>query len=283
MAEEELNDFVDDEDFYYDPLEEEDLYIDTEDDAEVYNGQLGPQINSGSSGFVVKEDTRTPQERISDLFSSLSTRRRILLQILAYLDNPVRNDALNEKVDEFQEYDHAVYSGYDYAIMLERAGAISRVSEDGGPFDEEAEQLPDIVEIDGSKFYKPTDGKQIFWLITQDGQDYLEEDDPKGRFMDLMESDSKYKSLYHDVLDFCNIENGRITSELDDFVKDSPLSHNPFRHFSYFAKKLEDCGLMSWQGTWGVTDLGRQMLESYDWDTKEEDSVHLETEENANE
>ena len=157
-----------------------DLFDDVDSDPLLdRGGQLAPSGDvQAKMLYEQKADDRTPEERIVDLFESLEPRRRVLLGILEYLDEPKRSDALQEKVVELQEYDHSVYSGYDYSLLLEEAGAIRKVSEDGSEFDEEEEQLPDIVEVDGERFYKPTDGKQVFWVVTDDGRAYREADDP---------------------------------------------------------------------------------------------------------
>lgn len=250
------DDLVDD----YDPLLDEEFGEDEEDEP---TGQTGPEQGATAKMMFSSTPPDLPaEERIARLFESLATRRRVLLDILRYLDAPKRSDALDRKVEELQEYDHAVYSGYDYSLLLEEAGAIRKVSEDGSDFDEEAEQLPDIVEIDGVRFYKPTDGKQVFWFITEEGQAYLDSDDPFERLTDLMAKDVKYHGIYRDVLEACQREGGSTIGQLNDIVEANPLSKNPRRHCSYFAKSLEDCGALRWAGSWQTTDIGQKCLDT---------------------
>ncbi len=243
----------------YDPLFDGEP-LDEEDES---FGQSGPEPGTSAKlMFAHRQADRPAAERIADLFQSLETRRRILLGILRYLDEPKRSDALEDQVAELQKYDHAVYSGYDYSLLLEEAGAIRKVSEDGSDFDEEAEQLPDVVEIDGSRFYRPTDGKQVFWVIAEEGQAYLDADDPFGRLAELLAKDRKYHPIYKDVLEACLQEGGATIGKLNDIVEATPLSKNPRRHCSYFAKCLEDCGALQWAGSWKTTDVGRTCLET---------------------
>lgn len=243
----------------YDPLL--DLEPD-EDDLDDGGGQLAPSGDAQAKMlYEQKADDRTPEERIVDLFESLEPRRRVLLGILEYLDEPKRSDALQEKVVELQEYDHSVYSGYDYSLLLEEAGAIRKVSEDGSEFDEEEEQLPDIVEVDGERFYKPTDGKQVFWVVTDEGRAYREADDPFGRLTALLSKDEYYHEIYRDVLTACESEAGQTIDGLTAIVDANPRSKNPRRHSSYFAKHLEDCGALRWAGSWKTTEVGTKGLE----------------------
>lgn len=251
-----FDDFADD----YDPLFDDETEVDEEDEPTV---QAGPETGTTAKMMFSRTPDNLPaEERIARLFESLATRRRVLLAILQYLDEPKRSDVLDRKVEELQEYDHAVYTGYDYALLLEEAGAIRKVSEDGSDFDEEAEQLPDVVEIDGARFYKPTDGKQVFWIVTEEGQAYLDADDPFGRLKELLAKDVKYHGIYRDVLEACQREGGTTIGRLNDIVEANPLSKNPRRHCSYFAKCLEDCGALRWAGSWQTTEIGDRCLET---------------------
>jgi hypothetical protein len=153
-----------------------------------------------------------------------------------------------------------VYSGYNFSLLLEEAGAICKVSEDGAAFDEDAEQQPDIIEIDGVRFFKPTDGKQVFWLITDEGRAYVEADDPFGRLAELLGEEPQYQDIYRRLLKFCDTEAGRSVKELEGLVNDDPLAQKPRKYFSYFAKKLEDCQALSWAREWRTTELGKRAL-----------------------
>ncbi len=252
---------TDDADFEYDPLADsgiqDDDDVDGSEDYDASEGQLGPTADARTTTPVVPEkDDREPQERIEDLFAAWKTRRRILLGILSFVDTPQSPDALQEKVDDLQRYDRSVYTGYDYASVLEEAGAITKINEDGSPFDEEAEQEPEIVEVDGARFYKPTDGKQFLWVATEDGRAYAQKDDPFTRLANLIEQEETYRGIYKDVLEFCSQDGGRSSQELDELVSSNPLTKSPYRHYSYFARKLEECEGLAWTTNWSTTEVG---------------------------
>lgn len=247
-------------DVEYDPLADLDLDEDGFDDAA---GQQGPLADPQTAlASARRRDDRPAVERIDELFEALSSRRRVLLGILAYLDEPRRSDALIEQVEELQEHDRAVYTGLDYAELLAEAGAVRRAAEDGSAFDEEAEQPPDVVEVDGARFYKPVDGKQVFWVVTDEGRAYLASDDPFGRLGALAAEEPVYRPVYRRVLAACTEEGGRTVAALEALVNDDPLVQKPRRFCSYFVKRLEDCGALSWQGRWRTTELGARALEA---------------------
>jgi hypothetical protein len=243
----------------YDPLADFDI---DEDDIDESDGQLGPHTEfQAKAWYAQKSDDRSASQRIEDLFTAWATRRSILLAILQFLDEPRRSDLLDEKVAELQENNISVFSGYNYSLLLCEAGAIKKISEDGSDFDEEAEQLPDIVEIDGSRFYKPTDGKQVFWLITDEGRAYLETDNPFGRLAELIASEQDYRRIYKSLLEFCGNEAGRNAEELAALIDNDPLVQKPRKYFSSFVKKLEDCGALVWAKTWHTSDLGNKAVQ----------------------
>jgi hypothetical protein len=243
----------------YDPL----LDIDAKDEEyDESGGQMGPNTSYQAKSYYIKrDDNRTASQRIEDLFTSLAPRKRVLQGILRFLDEPKRSDALDEKVEELQKHDASVYTGYEYSALLEEAGAIVKVAEDGSKFDAEAEQEPDIVEVGGAKFYKPTDGKLVFWLITEDGKEYLERDDPYGNLKQLLAAEPQYQAIYKTLLEYCGNDEGRSGNDLSELIDNDPLVQSPRRYFSYFAKKLEDCNAIVWRGQWHTSEHGKKALE----------------------
>jgi hypothetical protein len=244
----------------YDPLA--DLEADSFDKVDESGGQQGPDTRFNAQALYAAPTADLPaSKRIQQLFDTLAPRRRILLGILNFLDSAKHADALHEQVTELQRHDHSVYSGYDLSLLLHEAGAIQKVNADASPFDEAAEQQPDIIEIEGIKFFKPTDGKQVFWLITSAGQDYLSADDPYGRLAELLRAEPQYQPIYRQLLEFCTREQGRRATEIADMIGNDPLLQKPWRHFSFFVKNLEDCGALIWLDKWQTTDLGAKALE----------------------
>ena len=259
MAREEYLDFAlyfDEEALAWDPLAD---YDEVDEDAS--GGQQGPHGDPQDQvRYEAPADNRSAEQRVEDLFAQFATRRRVMLGLLAAAREPVRTDALQRRVEELQAHDVSVYTGYDFSTLLEEAGALQRVAADGSPFDAEAEQAPDIVEVDGVRFYRPTDGRQVFWLLTAAGRGYLEADDPAGRVAALLTREPQYGPIYERVLTRCTAEGGCATPALEALVDDDPLVQSPRRFCSYFTKALEDAGALEWVGTWRTTAAGRDGL-----------------------
>ncbi|MDR0513621.1 MAG: hypothetical protein LBG81_00475 [Coriobacteriaceae bacterium] len=246
----------------FDPLADMQGDEDDEDDGMSPQGQLAPSAQAGAiPRYAQPDEGRTAAQRIEDLFVAMAARRRVLLEVLRFLDEPRHAGLLTEKVDELQEIDLSVYTGYNFAVLLEEAGAVRKVNGDGSLFDEEAEQMPDIVEVDGLRFFKPTDGKQVFWVATEEGRAYLEADDPFGRLTEMLAEEPQYQPVYKGLLEYCDNGEGRTANDLAGLIDSDPLVQQPRRYSSYFSKRLEDCGALVWARKWQTTEVGRKGLE----------------------
>ena len=69
-----------------------------------------------------ESDNRTPAERIDDLFKSMAPRRKVLLGILSFVQEPQTAEAVNAHVDELQQDNFSVYTAANLCNLLERAG-----------------------------------------------------------------------------------------------------------------------------------------------------------------
>ena len=260
MAEDETFEFDAESEVGYDPLADFDD-DDVEEEGDPSDGQGGPvKAAPRPSQFARPDDDRPASERIEELFSRLKPRKRVLTGILRFLDAPKRADVLQAKVDELQEYDYSVYDGYSYSKLLYRAGAIDKVDENGDPFPEDYEQEPDIIEVEGVRYYKPTDGVLVYWITTQDGWDFLAKDDPEQRMKDLLNDHIIYAPIYQTVLNACASPDGASAQLLADLVDSDPLLEKPRRWSSFFTKRLEDCESIRWAGAWKITDIGHKAL-----------------------
>jgi hypothetical protein len=101
----------------------------------------------------------------------------------------------------------------------------------------------------------------VFWLITDEGREYLGTDDPYGRLIELIAEEPHYRTIYVRLLEYCSNEVGRSSEELGKLIDDDPLVQKPRKYFSYFVKKLEDCSALSWASKWHTSDLGKKGLE----------------------
>ena len=258
MAEDETFEFETGPEQGYDPLADFDG-ADDEEEGDPSDGQSGPiKTAPRPNQFVRPDDDRPASERIQELFDRLKPRKRVLMGILRFLDEPKRADVLQEKVNELQEYDFSVYDGYSYSKLLYRAGAIDKVDENGEPFPEDYEQAPDIIEVEGVRYYRPTEGVMVYWITTQDAWDFLAKDDPEARMEELLHDQIIYAPIYQRILEACASPEGASAQFLADLVDSNPLLLKPRRWSSFFTKRLEDCESINWRGAWKITGIGRK-------------------------
>ena len=55
-------------------------------------------------------------------------------------------------------------------------------------------------------------------------------------------------------------EGGATVGQLDDFVLADPITQNPKRYAMYFVDQLERAGAVDWEGSWVITNAGRDYL-----------------------
>ena len=122
----------------FDPLE------DFEDDATEVEGRADEFVATVSAAEdALAHDAMAPatpaicekpaEERIADLLEAMAPRRTVLLGILAACAEPQPASAVNARVDELQENNFSVYSAANLCSLLEKAGAIERVTAEGAP------------------------------------------------------------------------------------------------------------------------------------------------------
>ena len=200
------------------------------------------------------------KQRIERLFERLATRRRVMLGMLRFLQEPHNPTELNQLVDELQKHDYSMFKGNNYADLLEEAGAIERLNEDGTPFDKDFEQIPDIIEVDGVPYLKPVRGRRILWHNTPEGQAYLDADRPEDRMHDLFAEDTRYLHIYRQILTLCAGEDGTTMATITPIADDDPVTVKPRLYAPHFVDMLERCEAIIWDGRWRITELGRKGL-----------------------
>ena len=112
----------------FDPLE--DTGADDDDEGSDYTA-ISSATDAPAQQLDAESDSRTPTERIDDLFKSMAPRRKVLLGILSFVQEPRTAEAVNAHVDELQQDNFSVYTAANLCNLLERAGAIERITADG--------------------------------------------------------------------------------------------------------------------------------------------------------
>lgn len=203
---------------------------------------------------------RPAEERTRELFAYMHPHRMTLLGMLKAAKHPVSTERMDTVVKDLVHSKFNVYTAANLCTMLEKAGALARVAEDGAPYGE-AKREPEIVVIDGEEYYKPTDPLPVFWLTTDAGQMMVAEDNPIGRMRDLLENEPDLAGIYKQILILG--KDGATISTLSEKVDANPLISKPRRFFvQHFVEGLERCEAMEWRARrWTTTPVGDAILD----------------------
>lgn len=258
----------------YDPLADDDTPQDEqEEDPGDFTGKpietLAPKADEKPAPKKKQAKSEKPAaERIDDLFEKLDARRRVLTGILEFVKTPKSAADLNAEVARLQKHDFSVYTAANYAELLEEAGAIVKTDEQGTPFADAPEQVPDIVSIEGVDFLKPAPWREVYWLATDEARARLAKNDPHARFRELIERDAAYKTIYVRILQAADCQEGATTPQLNELVDWDPLLKSPRLYTAHFTELLERCEALRWEGVWRTTEIGRTLLEGAAADTE---------------
>ena len=198
------------------------------------------------------------------LLTAILTIRRVrgalLLGILAACAQPQPASAVKAQVDELQANNFSVYSAANLCSLLEKAGALERVTANGDPADD-AEIEPETVVVDGVEYLEAREPVETYWLAPAPGIAALEADKPLDRLRALLEEDAAYAPIYQRILNLCAADGGAATPAINDAVDHDPLVQKPRFYAPHFIDRLEKCDALVWKKAWCITDIGRTGLD----------------------
>ncbi len=197
--------------------------------------------------------------RIATLFAEMQYRRRVLKGALMYCGTPSTSAEINAFIDEAQRYNRSVYTSANLATLLLGAGALARVDEDGNPY-EDGSNEPELVEIEGAKFWRVTEPPAALWVITEAGAAFLAADPSETELRETLASEPQYRDIYTRVLSLCDAEGGAATPVLADAVDNDPALVSPRMYVQYFIDRLEKAGALDWRDAWMTTGFGKELL-----------------------
>lgn len=205
---------------------------------------------------------RPAEERTRELFNNMNPHRRVLYGVLRALREPVGNDQVADVVDALRAHKFSVYSPSNICTMLETAGAVSRVLEDGTPYDQ-FEPEPKIVVEDGVEYWQAVPAPMPYWQITEAGQAQLDSYRPIEKLEATFAEEAEYLSLYKRILTMCAQDAGATMKQMSAAVDNDPLvATEPRNYFvQHFVEALERGEGVAWDGkAWRTTEIGRQAL-----------------------
>ena len=248
----------------FDPLQDS-----TEDAAEDAAETFGESVPTATNTATRPDNGQTPlaapekkpaEERTANLLASMAPHRKTLLGILSFCAEAQPVASVNELVEKLKEHNYSVYSAADLCSLLEKAGALERMTADGKDA-EDTETEPRTVVVDGVEYLEPAKAPETFWVATDAGKAAVEADKPLDRLRELLESDGTYKVIYKRILNLCAKEGGVTTNEINAAVDDDPIAQKPRYYAPRFVDKLEKCDALAWEGAWTITEVGERALE----------------------
>lgn len=205
---------------------------------------------------------RPAEERIRELFNNMNPHRRVLYGALRALREPVGNDQVGSVIDALRAHKFSVYSTSNICTMLETAGAVRRVLEDGTPY-EDFKPEPKIVVEDGVEYWQAVPAPMPYWQITEAGQAQLDSYHPIEKLEATFAEEAEYLTLYKRVLTLCTADEGVSMKQMSAAVDSDPLvATEPRNYFvQHFVEALERGEAVAWNGkAWKITEVGRQAL-----------------------
>ena len=270
MADDPITDFSFEEEevIEFNPLAEFDFADDIDEDDEVLPSTLdeGPYgmpnpdvVTAYQHNLVSFANGETAEERIDALFTQMPTMQRILYQILGMVTEPLSTEQLDTQVEKLKEHHHSIYSPLTLIGLLERAGAIAKTDASGASL-EEVEQEPILVELDGVEYWTVAPAPEVFWTVSPEGNAKLVSYKPLELIAACYEAEPEYAPIFTTVLELTAHPGGSSLRDIGNIVDDEPVLQSPRRYAMYFIDKLEHAGAVTWQGSWTITDAGREFL-----------------------
>lgn len=220
-----------------------------------------PVIEKSVNTYDPAYAARPAEERTRELLSQMRPHRATLLGVLAACEEPVATAAMKETVERISGRKFSVYSPSNFCTMLEVAGGLERVTAEGEPYTAEV-AAPEIVEVDGQKFWRPTTPPPVYWCTTEAGAIALAEDDPDARIERLFAKEPEFLPVYKRILLMADAEDGTSMGLMSVAVDTDPaVADNRRFYVQHFVESLERAGAFVWaDGAWRTTEAGRAAL-----------------------
>jgi hypothetical protein len=238
----------------YDPLSVNDEIEETEEEAYSAVEELREE------SLQAAKPELSVYERTQSLFESMKPRAATLKGMVLFCETPQSAESLNEEVERLAEFSASVYSPATLSNLLEKAGALQRVTESGEPYPAEVPE-PELVEIDGQAFYETPEMPAVYWVAHPEALTYLEDVAPASALAALFAEDAKYAEVYEILFDLMKAPEGATMPQLSEAVDNLEVMKKPRIYAPRFLDKLEALEAIEWKGAWHATPLGIETFE----------------------
>lgn len=233
----------------------EDLWDSPVDDADI------PKPDGQTLAQAIRQ-TPEPSATFEGLLAAMPQYRRLFLDVVATCGQPQSDEEVQDLLHQGCQKSRSVYDPGTLCSLLERAGALERVDEQGNPC-EDASAEPVLVEEDGEAYLVADAAPAWKWASTDEALAYVQSDDPQGRLREIVAEDAEVAEAYEHILRACAVEEGCAMQDLNSQVNALPSVASQRKRAGYFIDKLERCDAIAWEGSWKITEIGRSLLAAW--------------------
>ena len=210
------------------------------------------------------DDDRPALVRIAELFERMQPHKAVLQTVLRQCaDAPVSCADVHAKIGELSRLHRSVYGPAGFCDLLERSGALQKVTAEGEAFPQENPE-PRVVVEDGVEYLEPVEMPELYYQTSPDGAAALAADSPVGKIEALFEREVRYLPVYKRLLQMCAEDGGATMPAMGAAILHDPLVHEPRYYATRFVSNLESAGAVSWAPGWHITEAGRAGLDMLD-------------------
>ena len=207
------------------------------------------------------DDDRPAPVRIAELFERMQPHKQVLRAILKKCcGNPCAFAEVRSEIEALSEHHRSVYAPEGFCDLLERAGALQKVTAEGEPFPKENPE-PRVVVEDGVEYLEPVEMPELYFITTADGEGALAADRPASKIEGLFEREERYLPVYKRILQMCAQEGGATMPAMDAAILNDPLVQEPRYYATRFVSNLESVDAVSWEPGWHITEAGLEGLQ----------------------
>ena len=302
MANNEWEELLDEEYERLEGVEDEGAFDEEVCEAQTPAGRHPAGPSSNPAEYFAQEHEEAPAsaaERLAKLVDTMPGQTKMLTRILDFCRERRATQEVLDAVAAWQKLNFSVYEPAVLCGLLEKAGGLDHVNEDGTPYvqpdegtassatledaqdatdEKQADQAEGVLtqepslegeagtdEVSEEDFddscAEPEPQRPSFWVSTQAGLDLVAEHDPRAHVAQMLEDEACYMPVYRELLE--KLADGPMTKkEIDVIVRANPASESPRRLGGYFVDRLERIEAIEWTGAWSITEIGHELLDN---------------------
>lgn len=238
----------------FDPLADTGITSDEEVDEEAYD--YLPPIPDADRSVVPEPAELTADEKMDKLLAGIPGQKFRILRVVALCAEPRTIGQVKEALDAEFPQDLSVYDACRLVQLLERAGGLEAL-----PSETAIESVDNDMPDDAEYLTVEQDGPARY-VATTCGKGFVKANMGVSAVASMLAEEPRYTPIYERIMHLAGNEGGCSVGDISAAVDDDPLCQSPRRMNGYFLNRLENVDAVRWQGTWLLTEAGREALAS---------------------